>query len=118
MGDGGFRIEAHRIVSPGVLQRWDEHGYVTIFKPGYGCYPNHEKVKPMFVPNGTMPVKQYVTFELPKLNSTEERSRNLFEWSFDYEVPYLRQKHLFDLRNEEAITIGEEPWPVPDIKEK
>ncbi len=76
--NGEFRISAHRITAIKFLNNWDRHGYFNIFKPGYGCYPRHKNVKPMFVPNGSLPERQYVTVELPKITNelAKERLRN------------------------------------------
>ncbi len=122
--NGEFRLPAHRIVSPGILRRWDKDGAVTIFKPGYGCYPYHKDVDPIFTPDGSItaygsiPEGKYIAFTLPKLRTLDERHNNLFEWSFDYEVPYRKQRNLFDLRNREALLIGEEPWPIAGLGSK
>lgn len=76
--NGEFRIPAKRVNTFRVLSGWEEFPDFTIFKPGYGCYPNHKDVKPMYVPNGTLPSGQYVTVELPDVTreSREARLRN------------------------------------------
>jgi hypothetical protein len=74
--NGEFRIPAVRINAFRICATWVYDGHFTIFKPGYagyGCLAWHDAVKPLFVPNGTLPEKEYVTVELPKLETKEER---------------------------------------------
>lgn len=101
--NGEFKIPANRIIKTGILQRWDNYGHVTIFKPGYGCYPEHQDVKPMFVPNGTMPENYNVTFELPVLRTREER---LDMPSLNFSIPYKKQNRLIELINQEMENLG------------
>jgi hypothetical protein len=76
--NGEFRIPAKRIITFRVLSGWEQYPHFTIFKPGYGCYPNHKDVTPMFDPNGALPSDQYVTVELPEVmnEAREARLRN------------------------------------------
>ena len=105
--NGEFRIPEHKITAFKFFQLWDSHGYFTIFKPEYGCYPMHKDVKPMFVPNGTLPVNQYVIIELPNVRneSKEERLRNAACLPSP-KVPDEKYKELRQLLNVEYKSIG------------
>jgi len=76
--NGEFKIPSLNSFTFKPLQSFEPYTWFTIFKPGYGCYPNHKKVKPMFLPNGTLPSNQYIVVEQPSiLNvSKDERLRN------------------------------------------
>ncbi len=103
---GEFRISAKRFFVFYPLHQWNPNGYVIIFKPGYGVYPDHDDVSPIFMPNGTMPEKQHVTFKLPKLKTVSERKYNLMGvWSFG-SVPDRKAKNLLMLIGEERKNIG------------
>lgn len=103
--NGEFKFPEHRINLFRPLQGWKKHGYFTIFKPGYGCYPNHKDVKPMFVPNGTLPDDQYVTIELPRLKTLKER-RDAGTPNIQGDIPYEKQQKLIELVNEELSFWG------------
>lgn len=103
--NGEFKFPSHRITLFRPLQGWGKYGYFTIFKPGYGCYPNHRDVKPMYVPNGTLPENKYVTIELPRLSTREERIESTHCSPPSY-VPYLNAKEFIDLINKENKSLG------------
>lgn len=112
--NGEFRIAAHRVATFGPLQGWDVHGHFWIFRPEYGCYPEHKDVKPMFIPNGTLPANQHVTIELPKLQIREERLRNID--CFPLGVPDEKMKKLIELNNIEGVNLGLRPTHVKEDK--
>lgn len=101
--NGEFKIPANTVTTFRPLQSFEPWAWFTIFKPGYGCYPKHKEVKPMFVPNGTLPFNEYVTIELPKLRTREER---LDMPSLNFDIPYEKQKRLIELVNEEMERLG------------
>ncbi len=103
--NGEFKFLSHRITLLRPLQGWVKHGYFTIFKPGYGHYPDSEGVHPMFVPNGTLPEDQYVTVELPRLRTIEEIERNGSP-RVRYEIPYKKQKNYISLINQWNELLG------------
>ncbi len=103
--NGEFRIPATRVLAGRFLQVWDPYGYVTIFKPGYGCYPDSPGVKPMFDPNGTLPENQFVIIKLPKLKTKKERKEFGIP-SINGAVPYEKQKTLISLINKEREFLG------------
>ncbi len=108
--NGEFKIPAKRIITVRVLHGWDWHGYFTIFKPGYGCYPDHKDVKPMFVPNGALPVEEYVPIELPRLRASEERLRN--QSCFPVSIPDEKMRKLIELNNIERVNLGLKPTHI------
>lgn len=103
--NGEFKIPAYRVTVFRPLQGWDPYGYFTIFKPGYGCYPRHKNIRPMFVPNGTLPTNKLVTIELPRLKSKEERIESTHCSPPSY-IQYPKAKKFIDLINEENKSLG------------
>ena len=98
--NGEFRLAEHRIIATGILQRWDEYENVTIFKPGYGCYPNHPDVEAL---GPGFPRDNSTIIELPQLKTKEER---LDMPSLNFDVPYDKQKNLVNLINQELKLFG------------
>jgi len=105
--NGEFIIRSKRIITFRVLSGWERYPQFNIFKPGYGCYPNHKDVKPMFVPNGTLPSNQYVTIELPnvRLETHESRLENYGCYPSEL-VPEFKYKKLFHLIQQERLALG------------
>jgi hypothetical protein len=112
--NGEFRIPAFTVWTFRPLQNFESYVRFTMFKPGYSCFPDCKGVKPDFKPSGNLPKNEFVTIELPKLKTIEERRKNLFDLGIDYDIPYKKQKKTFDLRNVEATQLGKEPWPIPE----
>ena len=102
--NGEFKIPTKRIITFRVLSGWERYPYFYIFKPGYGCYPNHKDVKPMFVPNGALPSNRLVIIELPKLINRDERVANLPSPIID--VPKEKQWQYVELISQEDKFIG------------
>jgi hypothetical protein len=107
---GEFKFPAYRVTVVRPLHGWDKYGYLTIFKPGYGCYPHHKDVKPMFVPNGTLPEDKQIVIELPKLMTKEERIRNVD--CFPLGIPNLKMQILIKLNNMESKILGLQPTHI------
>lgn len=103
--NGEFKFPEHRITLFRPLQGWVKHGYFTIFKPGYAHYPDSEGVKPMFVPNGTLPPDEVVTVELPRLKTIEER-RYAGLPTASGSIPFEKQIKLIELINQEREFLG------------
>ncbi|TAN43510.1 MAG: hypothetical protein EPN25_00680 [Nitrospirae bacterium] len=112
--NGEFKVESKRILKTGILQRWDDNGYVTIFKPGYGCYPEHIDSRPLILPSGTIPEKNYVVFELPSLKTKEQREKYLC--GRNLAAPLSKQRHLIRLLNRERRALGYETFYSEDTK--
>ena len=107
--NGEFRIPWQLAITFHPLSSWEPYGYVTIFRPGYGVYPDHDDVTPMFVPNGMIPKKHYVTFKLPELKTKEEQKKNLPGGPPSGEMPKKKVKHFLKLIAEERQAIGLKP---------
>jgi hypothetical protein len=103
--NGEYKIAGKRITGIRPLHSWNPHGYVTIFKPGYGCYPFNEGVKPIFIPNGALPSNEYVLIELPKLRTKQERLKNTMIY-LSSEIPMSKHKRLSDMINQELRILG------------
>lgn len=73
--NGMFEIPKHKIQRLRLFHEWEPQGDVIIFKPGYGAYPRHPKVKPK--PSLPLPEDEFVVIWLPKLKTREERIDNL-----------------------------------------
>lgn len=110
--NGEFKLPAHRIISPGVLRRWDEDESITIFKPGYGCYPAHPDVS-VGETGVTFRRNQLVTVELPKLKTREERVQNYGCYPSE---SVLKEKYaiLFQLIQQERAALGLESRSMTD----
>lgn len=103
--NGEFRIPEHKVKPEKWRYVLKSGGYFTIFKPGYGCYPNHKDVEPMFVPNGTLPPKESVTVMLPRLKTREERDESL-SCGPNLEPPLSKRPRLIRLLNQERRALG------------
>ena len=75
--NGEFYIPVQKLTLSGMFRRWDEFGDAIIFKPGYGAFPKHRESAPKPSPFYSKSPQGYVTIQLPKLHSIEERKRNL-----------------------------------------
>ncbi|MCL4475540.1 MAG: carboxypeptidase-like regulatory domain-containing protein [Nitrospirae bacterium] len=111
--NGEFKIPAYRVTAVRLLQGWDLHPQVRIFKPEYGCYPKHKDAVPKFN-YMSLPANQYVTIELPRLKTREERLRNIS--CFPVGVPDDKMRKLIEVNNIEAINLGLEPSHVQEEK--
>jgi hypothetical protein len=101
--NGEFRIPAFTIWTFRPLQNFASYVWFTIFKPGYGCYPECKGVNPNFMPPGNLPSKKHVAIALPKLRTREERVKMP---SVDYDIPYEKQKIFLNLMNQEMEFLG------------
>jgi hypothetical protein len=113
--NGEFRIPPLTVTTFRVLHGFDPHPQFTIYKPGYGAYPSHKDVKPRF-PYYSLPANQYVTIELPKLSTREERLQNYAR--FPLEVPKTKYKNLMRLSEEEAKSLGLEEREIREIRKE
>jgi len=102
--NGEFRIPPLTVTTFRVLHGFDPHPQFIIYKPGYGAYGKNKDVKPVF-PYWSLPANQYVTIELPKLKTREERL-----WNYGcyppVHVPEIKYKNLLRLIEEEAKALG------------
>ena len=101
--NGEFRVPAKRTFTFRILSGWARYPRFTIFKPGYGCYPEHKDVSPLFE-YGSLPSDQYVTIELPKLIDKEERLRN--NACLQVRVPHEKMRLMLKLDDEDRAYLG------------
>ena len=91
---------------------WDYDPNILIFKPGYGI--SAELDIQMKYPAYYFPTNTYVTITLPKLNSREERDRNLDHLPAPQgTIPFEKWKNFFRLKNDEYIQLGYKPRSIP-----
>ncbi len=95
------------------LKRWfvADRGYprgkLTIFKPGYGAFPDHRRSRAPGVNRTWPPPNKYIVFELPKLKTIKERKDNVI-YMRSYGFPlYLRKI------NKERISLGLQTLSIP-----
>ena len=110
--NGEFKIPSITLTTFKFVHFFDPHPQFTIFKPGYGSYPRHKDVRPMFVPNGSLPANKHVTIELPVLKTKQERKENLC--GRDLDAPLSKQKNLIILLNQERKYLGYESFYQED----
>jgi hypothetical protein len=111
--NGEFKVSDYRVSVFRPLQGWDLHPQFRIFKPGYGCFPEHKyatwqlnvKEEDTSVPTWSLPPQIYVTVELPRLKTRKESIEST-HCSPDSDVPYLKAKKFIDLINEENKSLG------------
>lgn len=107
--EGGFMIPPHRVNTFRLLHGWVKEAYTIVFKPGYGAFPRHRESEPE-LDYGALPANEPVTIKLPKLETREERKRNLWNISFTSDVPHKKWRNLFEYRNIESIEVGLHPY--------
>ena len=105
--NGEFTIPSITLTTFKFLDFFRKYPLFTIFKPGYGAFPDHKDVRPRF-----LPAKQYTIIELPKLKTKEERVLNYGCYPSS-DVPETKYKNLFRLIQEERKALGLEPRKEP-----
>jgi hypothetical protein len=108
--NGEFRIPRYLALTFRPFYNWKSYGYVTIFKPGYGAYPDHIEAMPRFEIGGSLPENEYVTIQLPRLKTIKERKRNL-SLSLPLDLPGRKMKNLLKLISQEHVNVGLPPIP-------
>lgn len=97
-----------------VAERGFTRGCLTILKPGYGAFPNHRQSKIIGGSRTWPPSGKHIVYELPKLKTKEERKENVgFMNTYD-EIPYQKRELYMKAINEECITVGLSPFPIPN----
>lgn len=88
----------------------DEVTHITIFKPGYGYFPEYQ-VSPKGTPIGLVrALKKHPTIELPRLKTTEERREKALTGPPGTDVPYKKMRDMVKAINEERIYQGFQPY--------
>jgi hypothetical protein len=101
--NGEFKIPRLTAKTFRIGHTFEYYPRFTIFKPGYGYYPDHKDVTPKFKPRWSLPAEQYVVVELPRLKTKSERF-NMPSVNFD--IPYEKQRGFIDLMNQEMEYLG------------
>jgi len=86
-----------------VRARGYAEGNITIFKPGYGVFPDYEEAIAVGVNDTWPPSGKYIEYELPKLKTREERKRNV---PGRPNIPEIKMKNFTRLLNEERTILG------------
>jgi hypothetical protein len=87
----------------------DEVTHITIFKPGYGYFPEYQ-VYPKGTPIGLVEaLKKHPTIELQKLKTMEERRQKTLTGPPGTDVPYKKMRNMVKAINEESIYQGLQP---------
>ncbi|MCP4024649.1 MAG: carboxypeptidase-like regulatory domain-containing protein [Desulfobacteraceae bacterium] len=108
--NGKFNL-SYRGITFRPLNLWDKKVIIYIFKPGYGVFPWHKggSITPEPEKRCCIEKNQFAVVRLPQLKTDMERRRNLRSIYLDDDIPYKKQKLLFDLVNKEEISIGLKP---------
>ena len=102
--NGEFKVP--RIRRWFVLHRGYPEGVLTIFKPGYGVFPDHKRSEAVGVNKSWPPPKKYIVYEIPKLKTREERKESVRFTRRYNEIPYENKKLYWDKVNKERISVG------------
>ena len=85
-------------------------GKITIFKPGYGNFPWHQQSKAIGEKYKLSPTpNKYIIYNLPKIQTKEERRKNLPMKPF---IKKSKYKLFLKLINEERIYLGLSKIPL------
>jgi len=103
--NGEFKIPSFTATAFRPLQSFEPYGWFTIFKPGYGCFPSHKGIKPEKLRKRILPTNTYVTIELPKLSTREERIEST-HCSPNSEIPDEKCMQFTKLINQERNALG------------
>ena len=104
--NGEFSFPSKRIFTFHPINKWWPYCHVTIFKPGFGSFPSHKESGPKYSHTYSIPENEHYTVQLPKLDTLEERERNLMGLPYS---PSRKMKNLIRLINEERIKLGLSP---------
>ncbi len=76
---GEFRFPPKRVYLVKGMSNWSDDHQISIFKPGYGAYPGHERAYSSWEKKHArvIPENEFITYYLPKLETIEERKQNL-----------------------------------------
>jgi len=102
---GAFKIPAQFSLTFRPLNFFEAYGSMVIFKPGYGCFPDHQNSRPR---SGLFKPDNNITVQLSKLKTREERRLNASCTPAEGDYPMLLQ-----LLNQERVEIGIPPLPAP-----
>jgi hypothetical protein len=87
-----------------------------VFLPGYGTFPYQYTSPTGFL--ATLFERDGTTIEIPRLQTREERLKNIRRFGLhDFsDSPHTELPKLMRALNEELVTVGLSPYPVPEQK--
>jgi hypothetical protein len=110
---GAFRIPSKIVQSESASGKL--RADITIFKPGYGVFPNHKRSEAIGENKSWPPPEKLIVYALPKLNTKEERRSSL---PVRPDIPYSKMKHFISLISEERGQLGLSPLMTPNEENK
>jgi hypothetical protein len=108
---GEFHFSPKRLTLFRTMSIWDKRCRISIFKPGYGAYPNNSETfsVPILTPSRFIPENERITFHLPRLLTLEERMENLYNIENPAGITNDKMPNLQKLESEERVNVGLEP---------
>lgn len=105
---GEFKFPPKRINLFKVMSSWSNDYQLSIFKPGYGAYPGHRYAYSSWKKKQSrlIPENEYITYYLPKLETIEERKKNLHNVPAPAGVPNDKMPTMRRLEDEEYVNVG------------
>ncbi|GKT09964.1 hypothetical protein [Desulforhabdus sp. TSK] len=103
--NGEFRIDAYRAWAFRFPHRWVKNCEVTIYKPGFGAFPNNASLVPEYVPFYSIPTNKHIIVSLPKLVMYRDRLNNLHSLS-PVGIPDDKLRYLDRLIEVEEKDLG------------
>jgi hypothetical protein len=109
--NGEFRLPRKRRWL--VLRRGYPEGQLTIFKPGYGAFPWHERTTAVGENKAWPSPGKHILYELPKLHTITDRRDNVRFINRYNEIPHTQKQIYWDQVNNERKYVGL-PLRTPD----
>lgn len=103
--NGEFHIEAYRAWVFRFPHKWETNCDITVFKPGYGAYPQYPAIKDRYEPGNSIPNNIPVTIKLPRLVTSLDRQQSLTSMLFGT-VPNEKMKIMQQLVEQEKKYLG------------
>ncbi|MDA8240532.1 MAG: hypothetical protein M0Z67_09205 [Nitrospiraceae bacterium] len=109
--NGEFKVPRLTSLALNPLYYLDDLTAITIFKPGYGYFPEYQ-VSPKATPIGLVKIlrKKHPIIELQKLKNMEERKQKGLTIKPESHVPYAKMKNMLKAINEERSFQGYKPY--------
>jgi hypothetical protein len=81
-------------------------GELIIFKPGYGVFPGNRRSHTVEEKKYSSPNGKYIVYEIAKLESIEEKAKNVTNIQVKYDLPFSKQEIIIKKINEEFESLG------------
>lgn len=91
---------------------WDDNCQISIFKPGYGTYPGTSSAYSSWQKNQSYYIheNEYEIYYLPKLDTLEERKKNLRKIKYPSGINNEKMPTFRRLESEERTNVGLKPF--------